>query len=194
MAAHRDELPVQVWRNNAWRHGQALQRWRRCQILYVVFPLLMLFIFVPSRLHRTHDTLTINSLDTRSDQGWHVAAAQVPISRFVDAAANSGMLELFAGVTWMPVFLQTVVASAAAGMFRATLMPLDCIKTELQVQPAHQYSASFHFFRHRVIVGFVAGVSLLGCSKPLTPPHGSCFLFQGSWPQGGAAPPRPCRS
>lgn len=66
-------------------------------------------------------------------QGWYVAAAQVPISRFVDAAANEGMLELFKGVAWLPVLLQTMLASAAAGAFRATLMPLDCIKTELQV-------------------------------------------------------------
>ncbi len=30
-------------------------------------------------------------------KGWFVAAAQVPITRFVDAAANDGMLKLFEG-------------------------------------------------------------------------------------------------
>ena len=56
-------------------------------------------------------------------QGWHVAAAQVPISRFVDAAANEGMLELFKGVSWLPVLVQTLMASGewrgGGGYFRA---------------------------------------------------------------------------
>jgi hypothetical protein len=43
------------------------------------------------------------------------------------------MLELFRGIHWLPVFVKTAAASGAAGLFRATLMPMDAIKTELQV-------------------------------------------------------------
>lgn len=91
---------------------------------------------------------------SRFYQGWHVAAAQVPITRFVDAGANGGVLELLKGATWIPTVLQTAVASAAAGAFRATLMPLDAVKTELQVRGP----AAVPLIRQRVLT---QGISTL---------------------------------
>ena len=55
--------------------------------------------------------------------------------RFVDSSANAGVLALFETTSahqW-PVWIQTIFASASAASFRAFLMPLDAVKTVLQV-------------------------------------------------------------
>lgn len=57
---------------------------------------------------------------------------QGPLSRFGDTAANTGVLALLEDVD-MPVGLKTFAASAAAGLFRICLMPVDALKTIMQV-------------------------------------------------------------
>ena len=56
-----------------------------------------------------------------------------------DTAANAGMMELWAtmpGAEGMPTWAKTVSASAGAAVFRVFLMPVDCLKTTMQVQGA----------------------------------------------------------
>ena len=56
-----------------------------------------------------------------------------PISRFGDTAANAGVLALLAPYD-LPVALKTGAASAAAGGWRIFIMPIDALKTTLQVK------------------------------------------------------------
>lgn len=64
------------------------------------------------------------------------ALVQGPLSRFGDTAANAGTLtaldasELTAN---LPVSVKTVAASVAAALFRIVLMPVDTVKTSMQV-------------------------------------------------------------
>lgn len=70
-------------------------------------------------------------------RGLAPALFQGPLSRFGDTAANEGALALlnhhptFMG---MPTMLKSVFASASAASFRIFLMPVDCLKTTLQVE------------------------------------------------------------
>ena len=70
--------------------------------------------------------------------GLPFALLQVPLSRFGDTAANTGMLallaspEVFGGS--LPVPVRTAAASAAAALWRIGLTPLDTVKTTLQVE------------------------------------------------------------
>ena len=67
------------------------------------------------------------------------ALLQGPLSRFGDTAANAGMLALldsFEETEGLPVAAKTAVASAGAASFRICLMPLDALKTILQVEGA----------------------------------------------------------
>lgn len=54
------------------------------------------------------------------------------MSRFGDTAANAGALAALEGVD-IPVSLKTACASLSAGLFRILLMPIDALKTSLQV-------------------------------------------------------------
>jgi len=59
-----------------------------------------------------------------------------PLSRFGDTATNSGVLLLLnskESTKDMPIFVQTMLASTCAGLYRINLMPIDTIKTTLQV-------------------------------------------------------------
>jgi hypothetical protein len=58
---------------------------------------------------------------------------QGPATRFGDTAANAGVLALLQ-TTELPLPLQTACASAAAGVWRILLMPIDASKTAMQVQ------------------------------------------------------------
>jgi len=64
------------------------------------------------------------------------ALLMVPLSRFGDTASNEAATTLLAGVSSLPLALRTACGSAAAGLFRVTLTPLDVLKTELQVRAA----------------------------------------------------------
>lgn len=64
------------------------------------------------------------------------ALVQGPLSRFGDTAANTGVLTLMNSMETtkdLAVGLKTVAASAAAAAFRIFLMPVDTVKTTMQV-------------------------------------------------------------
>lgn len=64
------------------------------------------------------------------------ALIQGPLSRFGDTAANTGMLTLMDSYEFtrnLNVGFKTVSASVAAALFRIFLMPVDTIKTTMQV-------------------------------------------------------------
>jgi len=70
-------------------------------------------------------------------QGLPVAAFQLPLSRFGDVAANAFMilaLDSFDSTRGLPLAVKSVFGSVAAGAFRFVLMPLDAVKTSLQVR------------------------------------------------------------
>jgi hypothetical protein len=69
-------------------------------------------------------------------QGMWAALLQAPLSRFGDTAANAGVLSLLEGSATVPVFVKTLLASVAAGSWRVLIMPIDAVKTTLQVQGA----------------------------------------------------------
>jgi len=64
------------------------------------------------------------------------ALVQGPMSRFGDTAANTGVLTLMDNIEStknLPVAAKTVAASAAAAGWRIFLMPVDTVKTTMQV-------------------------------------------------------------
>jgi len=70
-------------------------------------------------------------------QGLCFALIQAPLSRFGDTAANTGVLQLlksFAKTKELPIALQTFIASFCASLWRIVLMPVDAMKTTLQVE------------------------------------------------------------
>ncbi|GAB0494415.1 hypothetical protein MMPV_005708 [Pyropia vietnamensis] len=95
-----------------------------------------------------HGTTTRQALSTlykeggvrRFYRGFAPALVQAPLSRFGDTAANAGMIALLdtASETTanLPVIAKTSAASAAAAGFRIFLMPVDAVKTSLQVNGA----------------------------------------------------------
>eukprot|EP01065_Artemidia_motanka_P017570 TRINITY_DN2100_c4_g1_i1.p2 TRINITY_DN2100_c4_g1~~TRINITY_DN2100_c4_g1_i1.p2 ORF type:complete len:507 (+),score=159.08 TRINITY_DN2100_c4_g1_i1:91-1521(+) len=92
-----------------------------------------------------HGTSTMEALRTlykqggipRFYQGIAPALMQGPLSRFGDTAANTGMLALLdsqESTRNLPVGVKTVFSSAAAAAWRIFLMPVDTVKTILQVE------------------------------------------------------------
>jgi hypothetical protein len=92
-----------------------------------------------------HGTSTMTALRTlyadggvaRFYRGILPALAQGPLSRFGDTAANTGVLTLmnsFDETKDLPVGAKTIVASAAAATWRIFLMPVDTLKTIMQVE------------------------------------------------------------
>jgi len=64
------------------------------------------------------------------------ALFQGPLSRFGDTAANTGVLTLLNSMDStkdLSVGIKTVAASGSAAMFRIFLMPIDTVKTTMQV-------------------------------------------------------------
>ena len=65
------------------------------------------------------------------------ALLQGPLSRFGDTAANAGVLAFMdhhESTKNLPVAIKTIAASGAAGLFRIFLMPIDALKTIMQVE------------------------------------------------------------
>ena len=60
---------------------------------------------------------------------------QGPLSRFGDTAANAGVLALLHNYD-LPVAVKTGAASLTAGLWRICIMPIDAVKTTLQVEGA----------------------------------------------------------
>jgi len=74
---------------------------------------------------------------SRFYQGLSFALIQAPLSRFGDTAANTGVLQLlrsFPQTTQIPIIIQTLIASLCASIWRIMLMPIDAMKTTLQVE------------------------------------------------------------
>ena len=70
-------------------------------------------------------------------RGLGPALIQGPLSRFGDTAANEGamaVMDSHPAFEGMPIALKSVGASAAAAAFRILLMPVDTLKTTLQVE------------------------------------------------------------
>ena len=70
-------------------------------------------------------------------RGYLPAIIQGPMSRFGDTASNAGILALMDATDTtrnLPVVIKTGAASVAAGGFRILLMPVDTVKTMLQVE------------------------------------------------------------
>ena len=63
------------------------------------------------------------------------ALVQAPLSRFGDTASNAFALSLLADVP-LPVAVKTLGASLLAGAFRIALVPVDTVKTIMQVEGA----------------------------------------------------------
>ncbi|KAK2080833.1 hypothetical protein QBZ16_000687 [Prototheca wickerhamii] len=71
------------------------------------------------------------------------ALIQGPMSRFGDTAANAGVLTLLnesESTRNLPIPVKTACASAAAGAFRIFLMPVDALKTTMQVEGKNGFS------------------------------------------------------
>jgi len=65
------------------------------------------------------------------------ALIQGPLSRFGDTAANDGAMALMDALPMFedtPTFVKSIGCSAAAASFRIFLMPVDCLKTTMQVE------------------------------------------------------------
>jgi len=70
-------------------------------------------------------------------RGLGPALIQGPVSRFGDTAANAGVLALFdanESVRNWPAFAKTVFSSATAASMRIALVPVDTVKTIMQVE------------------------------------------------------------
>lgn len=92
-----------------------------------------------------HGTSTMQALRTLYSQGGVFrfyrgvgpALFQGPLSRFGDTAANEGIMSLFDSTPEMkatPTFIKTAVAGLGAASWRIFLMPIDTLKTTLQVE------------------------------------------------------------
>ena len=69
-------------------------------------------------------------------RGFIPALVQGPASRFGDTASNAGMLALLESspkTKELPMSMKTILASLTASGFRVLLMPIDAVKTSLQV-------------------------------------------------------------
>jgi len=76
-------------------------------------------------------------------RGYLPALIQGPLARFGDTAANSGVLSLLDsmdGTKNWPVSVKTVFASGAAAGYRILLMPVDTVKTIMQVEGQQGFS------------------------------------------------------
>jgi len=67
-------------------------------------------------------------------RGYAPALLQGPISRFGDTAANVGILALLEPHHDLPIAVKTGAASLSAGLWRIMIMPIDTVKTTLQVE------------------------------------------------------------
>jgi hypothetical protein len=80
------------------------------------------------------------------------ALAQGPLSRFGDTFSNSLVLAFCTNSEYakqLPIWTQTMGASVCAGLFRSLLMPIDTLKTLMQVEG----SKSFHILKNKMNTG-----------------------------------------
>ena len=67
-------------------------------------------------------------------RGYFFALTIAPLSRFGDIASNTYMINYFKNNNNIPLPVQTLCGSAVAASWRVFLMPLDTLKTTLQVE------------------------------------------------------------
>ena len=70
-------------------------------------------------------------------QGVAPALVQAPLSRFGDTAANAGVISLLnsnESTAWLPTGVKTLASASAAAGWRVILMPLDTVKSMMQVE------------------------------------------------------------
>eukprot|EP00340_Litonotus_pictus_P010778 CAMPEP_0170536314 /NCGR_PEP_ID=MMETSP0209-20121228/102082_1 /TAXON_ID=665100 ORGANISM="Litonotus pictus, Strain P1" /NCGR_SAMPLE_ID=MMETSP0209 /ASSEMBLY_ACC=CAM_ASM_000301 /LENGTH=334 /DNA_ID=CAMNT_0010837669 /DNA_START=1 /DNA_END=1005 /DNA_ORIENTATION=+ len=72
-------------------------------------------------------------------RGYGAALAIGPLSRFGDTAANTMAIEYLKDKT-LPTSIKTMIGSSMAASYRILLMPIDAIKTSLQVEGAKGFS------------------------------------------------------
>merc|ERR1712072_1657372 len=66
-------------------------------------------------------------------RGYIPALAIGPLCRFGDTASNAYIINVLED-SELPTSAKTLIGSATASMWRASLMPIDAIKTTLQVE------------------------------------------------------------
>jgi len=105
---------------------------------------------------------------TRFYSGISAALLQAPLSRFGDTAANTGVLSYMdnTNLATLPVAVKTAAASSVAALWRVALMPIDTVKTVLQVEGKH----GFQRLQSKIRTG---GVPILF--------HGSVAALTSSW-------------
>mmetsp|Transcript_554 Transcript_554/g.1037 ORF Transcript_554/g.1037 Transcript_554/m.1037 type:complete len:344 (+) Transcript_554:148-1179(+) len=107
-----------------------------------------------------HGTSTAEAMRTlykeggirRFYRGYLPGIVQGPLSRFGDTAANAGMLSLLDSsptTASLPIMVKTGAASISAGLFRIFLMPVDTVKTILQVEG----KKGLPMLKHKIQVG-----------------------------------------
>eukprot|EP00667_Euglena_gracilis_P004893 EG_transcript_4924 len=91
--------------------------------------------------HTTREAIAILYKEggiARFYQGLTPALLQGPLSRFCDTAANTGVMALVAALPLGPTLssfgISTIAASASASALRIALMPIDALKTIMQVE------------------------------------------------------------
>ena len=67
-------------------------------------------------------------------RGYLPALAVAPLSRFGDVASNTYITNYFKNNNNIPIPIQTLIASSIATSWRVFLVPIDTIKTSLQVE------------------------------------------------------------
>jgi hypothetical protein len=85
-------------------------------------------------------------------RGLTPALIQGPMSRFGDTFSNTLALTVCKNnvyLTELPIWSQTALASICAGTFRILLMPVDTLKTMMQVEG----SKSFHILKNKINTG-----------------------------------------
>lgn len=88
------------------------------------------------------------------------ALIQGPLSRFGDTAANAGTLSLlnsFDNTRNLPSGIKTIAASLSAASFRIFLMPIDTIKTTLQVEGSNGWNVLQNKVKARGITSLYHG-------------------------------------
>jgi len=88
------------------------------------------------------------------------ALFQGPLSRFGDTAANAGslaLLESYESTKDLPIAAKTAVASTTAALFRILLVPIDTVKTIMQVEGSNGIPALKAKFKTNGIPVFYYG-------------------------------------
>lgn len=86
-------------------------------------------------ISNTVKTLYADGGVPRFYKGVGAALFQGPLSRFGDTFSNTMALSVCeTHLSGLPVFIQTGFASVTAGLFRIGLMPIDTVKTSMQVE------------------------------------------------------------